>query len=70
VVSPTTLFREQITIANGYAVGFVISQSANIVLVYVIDSYRPIAGECVVVELAFKGMSAASVHDDEKDSPD
>lgn len=31
-----------------------IAQATNVSLVYVIDSYRPIAGETVVSQLAFK----------------
>ncbi|EMR69582.1 putative mfs transporter protein [Eutypa lata UCREL1] len=34
--------------------GFSLTQSTNIVIVYVIDAYRPIAGECVVSQLSFK----------------
>jgi len=35
-------------------VSFAIAQSTNVSLVYIIDSYRPIAGEAVVTQLAFK----------------
>jgi len=33
---------------------FSIAQATNVSLVYVVDSYRPIAGETVVTQLAFK----------------
>lgn len=36
------------------AVNFSITQATNVSLVYTIDSYRPIAGEIVVTQLAFK----------------
>jgi Major Facilitator Superfamily len=35
-------------------VNFTITQATNVSLVYTIDSYRPIAGEIVVTQLAFK----------------
>ncbi|KAJ5380056.1 uncharacterized protein N7496_002484 [Penicillium cataractarum] len=34
--------------------GFVITQVSNIVLVYAVDAYRPIAGEVIVSQLSFK----------------
>ena len=37
-----------------FAVNFTITQATNVSLVYTIDSYRPIAGEIVVTQLAFK----------------
>jgi hypothetical protein len=36
------------------SVNFTITQATNVSLVYTIDSYRPIAGEIVVTQLAFK----------------
>lgn len=36
---------------------FAIAQGTNVSLVYIIDSYRPIAGETVVTQLAFKCKS-------------
>ena len=36
---------------------FSIAQATNVSLVYVIDAYRPVAGEAVVTQLAFKGKS-------------
>jgi hypothetical protein len=36
------------------AVNFSLVQSSNIVLVYTIDSYRPVGGEVVVSQFAFK----------------
>lgn len=39
-------------------VSLAIAQATNVSLVYVIDSYRPIAGETVVSQLAFKCKSA------------
>ncbi|KAF1357099.1 MFS transporter [Delphinella strobiligena] len=41
------------TLGLGF-LSFAIAQSTNVSLVYVIDSYRPIAGETVVSQLAFK----------------
>jgi MFS family permease len=41
------------TLGLGF-LSFSISQATNVTLVYVIDSYRPIAGETVVTQLAFK----------------
>lgn len=38
-------------------VNFTVVQSNNIGLVYILDSYRPIAGEVVVTQSVFKGMS-------------
>lgn len=35
-------------------INFTITQATNVSLVYTIDSYRPIAGEIVVTQLAFK----------------
>lgn len=43
--------------ADQMQVSFAIAQSTNVSLVYVIDSYRPIAGETVVSQLAFKCKS-------------
>lgn len=37
-----------------HEVNFTITQATNVSLVYTIDSYRPIAGEIVVTQLAFK----------------
>ena len=37
-----------------HTVSIAIAQATNVSLVYVIDSYRPIAGETVVSQLAFK----------------
>lgn len=39
-------------------VSIAIAQATNVSLVYVIDSYRPIAGETVVSQLAFKCKSS------------
>lgn len=36
------------------SVSFAIAQGTNVSLVYTIDAYRPIAGEVVVTQLAFK----------------
>jgi len=36
-------------------INFSISQATNVSLVYCIDAYRPVAGEVVVAQLAFKG---------------
>ena len=36
---------------------FSIVQATNITLVYTIDSYRPVAGEITVTQLAFKCKS-------------
>ena len=41
------------TLGLGF-LSFSIAQATNVTLVYVIDSYRPIAGETVVTQLAFK----------------
>jgi hypothetical protein len=41
------------TLGLGF-LSFAIAQATNVTLVYVIDSYRPIAGETVVTQLAFK----------------
>ncbi|KAK5059919.1 hypothetical protein LTR84_009802 [Exophiala bonariae] len=41
------------TIALGL-LSFAIAQGTNVSIVYIIDSYRPIAGETVVTQLAFK----------------
>ena len=38
-------------------VNFTVVQSNNIGLVYIIDSYRPIAGEVIITQSVFKGMS-------------
>lgn len=35
-------------------VNFSIVQATNVSLVYTIDSYRPVAGEIVVCQMAFK----------------
>lgn len=40
--------------ANVCTVNFTITQATNVSLVYTIDSYRPVAGEVVVTQLAFK----------------
>lgn len=40
--------------ANNSTVSFAIAQGTNVSLVYIIDAYRPIAGETVVTQLAFK----------------
>jgi hypothetical protein len=40
---------------------FSIAQAANVSLVYVVDAYRPIAGETVVTQLGFKGMIASVI---------
>lgn len=37
-------------------VNFTVVQSNNVSIVYVLDSYRPIAGEVVVTQAAFKGI--------------
>jgi len=37
-------------------VNFTVVQSNNIGLVYIIDSYRPIAGEVIITQSVFKGM--------------
>lgn len=50
-------------------VGFSLTQSTNIVLVYVVDAYRPIAGECVVSQLSYKCKSN-SFHIRSKDNTD
>lgn len=42
-----------------FAVSFAIVQATNVTLVYTIDAYRPVAGEVVVTQLAFKGKSKA-----------
>ena len=44
------------TLGLGF-LSFAIAQATNVTLVYVIDSYRPIAGETVVTQLAFKCKS-------------
>ncbi|KKY16834.1 putative mfs transporter [Phaeomoniella chlamydospora] len=41
------------TLGLGF-LSFAIAQATNVTLVYIIDSYRPIAGETVVTQLAFK----------------
>ncbi|KAF2220788.1 major facilitator superfamily domain-containing protein [Elsinoe ampelina] len=41
------------TLGLGF-LSFAIAQTTNVSLVYIIDSYRPIAGETVVTQLAFK----------------
>lgn len=41
------------TLGLGF-LSFAIAQATNVTLVYVIDSYRPIAGETVVTQLGFK----------------
>lgn len=41
------------TLGLGF-LSFAISQATNVSLVYAIDSYRPIAGETIVTQLAFK----------------
>ncbi|GAB7355622.1 hypothetical protein MBLNU459_g6346t1 [Dothideomycetes sp. NU459] len=41
------------TLGLGF-LSFAIAQGTNVSLVYIIDSYRPIAGETVVTQLAFK----------------
>lgn len=41
------------TLGIGF-INFTITQATNVSLVYTIDSYRPIAGEIVVTQLAFK----------------
>lgn len=38
-------------------VSFAIAQGTNVSIVYIFDSYRPIAGETVVTQLAFKCKS-------------
>lgn len=38
-----------------------IVQATNVSLVYTIDSYRPVAGELAVTQLAFKCKSTDSV---------
>ena len=38
--------------------GFTITLGVNSVIVYVVDAYRPIAGEAIVAMLAFKGKCA------------
>jgi hypothetical protein len=43
-----------VPVANMRSVNFSIVQATNISLVYVIDSYRPVAGELVVTQMAFK----------------
>ena len=45
------------TCANHTAVTFSIVQATNVTLVYTIDSYRPVAGEITVTQLAFKCKS-------------
>ena len=42
--------------ADVHAVNFVIVQATTVSLVYTIDSYRPVAGEVVVTQMAFKGQ--------------
>ncbi|TKX18294.1 MFS transporter-like protein 171 [Elsinoe australis] len=41
------------TLGLGF-LSFAIAQTTNVSLVYIIDSYRPIAGETIVTQLAFK----------------
>lgn len=41
---------------------FSIAQATNVSLVYVVDSYRPVAGETVVTQLGFKCESALILH--------
>ena len=41
------------TVALGL-LSFSIAQATNVSLVYIVDSYRPVAGETVVTQLAFK----------------
>ena len=43
-------------VANLPSVGFTITQGVNSVMVYIIDAYRPIAGEAIVAMISFKGM--------------
>lgn len=42
-------------------VSFAIAQATNVSLVYIIDAYRPIAGETVVTQLAFKGKHSGII---------
>lgn len=54
IFCPSAVVEEVLTFRS---VGFSLSQATNIVLVYVVDAYRPIAGEVIVSMLAFKGRS-------------
>lgn len=45
---------EDVAPADASTVSFAVAKATNVSLVYVIDSYRPIAGETVVTQLAFK----------------
>lgn len=47
--------------ANRLAVSFAIAQATNVTLVYTIDAYRPVAGEIVVTQLAFKGTNTLPI---------
>ncbi len=39
---------------TGDAVNFAITQATNVSLVYTVDAYRPVAGEVITTQLAFK----------------
>lgn len=41
--------------------GFTITLGVNSVIVYIVDAYRPIAGEAIVAMLAFKGKCPAPI---------
>lgn len=49
------------TLGLGF-LSFAIAQVTNVTLTYVIDSYRPIAGETIVTQLAFKCKSKLCPH--------
>lgn len=45
---------------------FAIVQATNVSLVYTIDAYRPVAGETVVTQLAFKGTRPLTPRDGQR----
>lgn len=50
------IFLSAYSLTNISPVNFSIVQGVNVTFVYTVDSYRPIGGEVMVTQLAFKGM--------------
>src|SRR5215469_1876151 len=53
---PPIVFTQQSRERQWCLVNFSIVQATNVSLVYIIDSYRPVAGEIVVCQIAFKSI--------------